>query len=452
MVSEKWREIGIEVRRIIIFILPLMFTGILQLLYNAADSVIVGFFEGSTALAAVTSTGSLVNLTVNLFMGLTIGAGVTVAHDYGAKNHEGIRKTLHTSVCLGLICGIIISVIGLFFSRTFLEWMKSPSDVIDLSSTYLSIYFLGSPAMLCYNFCATVLRSVGDTKHPLIFLSISGVTNVALNVFFIVVIGMGVSGVAWATVISQYISLILIVIHMIRQTDCTHIDIKKLGVDYKKLKEIIRIGVPAGLQSMVFSVSNVIIQSSINSFGSLVMAGSGASASLEGFTYIAMNSVYNATVTFVGHSVGSREYKRINRIFAITLIMVTVIGIVFGWLTFAFGEELLAIYLPDDPLAIPYGMTRMSYIILTYFLCGIMEVIVGGVRGMGMSVIPMLNAIFGTCVFRVLWIMIVFAAYPSLEVIFISYPISWILTSIAHLICYFVKLRNIKKISYVTEI
>ncbi len=452
MFSEiKKREYFDECFRIVKFIIPLIATGILQLLYNAADSVVVGYFDGAKALAAVSSTSSLVNLIINLFIGLTVGATVCVAHDFGAGDHEGVHKTIHTSVTIGLMGGIFVALVGFFFSKTFLEWMQSPTDVIGLSTTYLKIYFLGAPAMLTYNFCASSLRSVGDTKRPLIFLSLSGLVNVGLNVILVAVFHLGVIGVAVATIVSQYVSLVLILIYMIKTNDVTKLYLSKLKIHLDKLKFIFRIGVPAGLQGSMFSISNVIIQSSINSFDYLAMAGSGASASIEGFTYTAMNSVYSATMTFVGQSVGAKKYHRIPRIFGINLVLVTVLGLLFGWTSYIFGEPLISLYLPDDPLAVPYGMLRLKYIALPYFLCGVMEVITGAVRGMGMSFIPMLNAFVGTCLFRVLWIFLVFERFRSLEIIYISYLISWILTSIAHYVCYLIKYNSLKKKSKHTE-
>ena len=431
--------------KIIKFIIPLMLTGILQLLYNAADSIVVGHYDGSSALAAVSSVGALINLLVNAFMGLSVGAAVVVAQDYGAKDYEGVSKTVHTSYLISIIGGIVVGAIGLIFSRQFLIWMGSPEDVLPLSTEYLMIYFIGTPANMAYNFGASILRSIGDTKRPLYFLTISGLVNVVLNLVLVIVFHMGVAGVAYATIISQILSAVMVSVYMMKSKDCVRFVPKKMRIHGDKLKKMLYIGLPAGFQGTVFSLSNVVIQSAVNSFGSLVMAGNGAASSLEGFTYTAMNSVYQASLTFVGQNVGAKKYDRINKVQGVCLVLVTIIGLVFGVTTYCLGEPLLSIYLPNDPEAIPYGIIRMSYIALPYFLCGMMEVMVGGQRGMGMSFIPMINALLGSCVLRIVWISTVFAADPTLFTLYISYPISWIVTTLAHTVFYFVKLHSLKK-------
>lgn len=431
--------------KIIKFIIPLMLTGILQLLYNAADSIVVGHYDGSSALAAVSSVGALINLLVNAFMGLSVGAAVVVAQDYGAKDYEGVSKTVHTSYLISIIGGIVVGAIGLIFSRQFLIWMGSPEDVLPLSTEYLMIYFAGTPANMAYNFGASILRSVGDTKRPLYFLTISGLVNIVLNLVLVIVFHMGVAGVAYATIISQILSAVMVIVYMMKSKDCVRFVPKNMRIYGDKLKKMLYIGLPAGFQGTVFSLSNVVIQSAVNSFGSLVMAGNGAASSLEGFTYTAMNSVYQASLTFVGQNVGAKKYDRINKVQGVCLVLVTIIGLVFGVTTYCLGEPLLSIYLPNDPEAIPYGIIRMSYIALPYFLCGMMEVMVGGQRGMGMSFIPMINALLGSCVLRIVWISTVFAADPTLFTLYISYPISWIVTTLAHTVFYFVKLHSLKK-------
>lgn len=422
-----------------------MLTGILQLLYNAADSIVVGHYDGSSALAAVSSVGALINLLVNAFMGLSVGAAVVVAQDYGAKDYEGVSKTVHTSYLISIIGGIVVGAIGLIFSRQFLIWMGSPEDVLPLSTEYLMIYFIGTPANMAYNFGASILRSVGDTKRPLYFLTISGLVNIVLNLVLVIVFHMGVAGVAYATIISQILSAVMVIVYMMKSKDCVRFVPKNMRIYGDKLKKMLYIGLPAGFQGTVFSLSNVVIQSAVNSFGSLVMAGNGAASSLEGFTYTAMNSVYQASLTFVGQNVGAKKYNRINKVQGVCLVLVTIIGLVFGVTTYCLGEPLLSIYLPNDPEAIPYGIIRMSYIALPYFLCGMMEVMVGGQRGMGMSFIPMINALLGSCVLRIVWISTVFAADPTLFTLYISYPISWIVTTLAHTVFYFVKLHSLKK-------
>lgn len=430
--------------QVIKYIIPLILTNTLQLLYNAADNIVVGRFDGYVALSAVGSTGSLVNLILNVLLGLSVGTAVAVAHDYGANDHEGVRRTVHTSILISIIAGIAVGIFGCIFSGTFLKWMDTPPDVLPLSTEYLAIYFLGTPASLVYNFGASILRSIGDTKRPLIFLSISGILNVILNLIFVIVFKLSVVGVALATIISQYVSMVMIIVCLIREKGCCHLDLKKLHIYKDKLKKIVRVGIPAGLQGTVFSISNVLIQRSINSFGSLVVAGSTASGQLEGFTYMAMNSLYHATLTFVGQNVGAKKYEMINKVVIRCLFIVTAIGILFSAFTFVFAEPLLRIYLPNDPEAIPHGITRMIYVLLPYFLCGWMEVLVGAQRGMGMSIIPMITSLVGSCLLRVIWILTVFASHHTLVILFLSYPISWFITSGVHLIFYIYRLKKVR--------
>lgn len=431
--------------KIIRFVIPLMLTGILQLLYNAADSVVVGRFESSDALAAVTSVGSLINLLVNLFMGLSVGTSVAVAHDWGAKDYEGVSRTIHTSYLISFIGGILVSAVGIAFSRQFLVWMKSDPAVLPLSARYLRIYFVGTTANMAYNFGASVLRSVGDTRRPLYFLAVSGLVNVILNLIFVIVFRMGVDGVAWATVASQVLSAAFVIIYMMKVQTPIHFDWRKLKLHPDKLKKIVLVGLPAGLQGTVFSISNVIIQSSVNSFGNVVMAGNGAAASIEGFTYIAMNSFYHASLTFVGQFVGARKLERINGVIFRCLGLVTAVGLFFGVLSYVFAHPLLSIYLPNDPGAVEYGRTRLLYLAVPYFLCGMMEVMVGGQRGMGLSLLPMINALLGSCVLRIVWIVTIFAAHHTLFMLYISYPVSWLVTTLAHSVVYAVRLRKLRR-------
>ena len=431
--------------KIVRFILPLIATGVLQLLYNAADSVVVGRFESADALAAVTSVGSLVNLLVNLFMGLSVGTSVAVAHDWGAKDYDGVSRTVHTSYLISFIGGVIVSAVGIVFSAQFLVWMKSDPAVLPLSARYLRIYFVGTTANMAYNFGASVLRSIGDTRRPLFFLAISGLVNVVLNVIFVVGFRMGVDGVAWATVASQVLSAVFVIVYMMRCEGPIRFEWRKLRLHPDKLRKIVLVGLPAGFQGTVFSISNVIIQSSVNSFGNIVMAGNGAAASIEGFTYIAQNSVYHASLTFVGQYVGAGKPEKINGVMFRCLGLVTVIGLTFGLLSYAFAEPLLGIYLPNDPEAIAFGKTRLLFLAVPYFLCGTMEVMVGGQRGMGLSLIPMVNALIGSCLLRIVWIATVFAAHHTLFMLYISYPISWLVTTGAHTVFYAIRLNKLKR-------
>ncbi len=452
---------GPMIPNLIRFSLPLIATGMLQLLYNAADNIVVGRFDSQLALAAVGSTGSLINLIVNVVMGLAVGSSVAVAQDYGAGNKDGVQQTIHTSVLLSLIGGIIVGLVGFFFSSTFLVWMGSPSNVLPLSTIYLRIYFLGTPASMVYNFCASMLRAVGDTKRPLIFLTISGLVNVVLNLVFVILFHMGVAGVAWATIISQYVSMIMVVVYMSRLDDCCHLDLRKLRIYRAKLMRILQVGIPAGLQSSVFSISNVLIQSSINSFGSVAMSGNTAAGQLEGFVYIAMNAVSQASLTFTGQNVGAGNVHKLHKVMLSCSAIVIVIGLVMGFGIYAIGEPLLSIYLPIDRnpateevmqtnienmKAVNYGMTRLVYVMLPYFLCGLMEVMVGCQRGMGMSVTPMITSMLGACGLRVLWIYTFFAWNRTLPMLYLSYPISWFLTTAVHLLFYFKAYRNTKRL------
>ncbi|MBQ7599975.1 MAG: MATE family efflux transporter [Clostridia bacterium] len=451
MYSETDREyrLGALIPRILRFTAPLMLTGILQLLYNAADSIVVGNTEGPHALAAVTSVNALINLILNAFMGFAVGTAVCVAHDYGAKDYEGVHRDIHTSILISIAAGIFVGAFGFIFSGTFLQWMGSPEDVIDLSEIYLKIYFLGTPANMVYNFGASVLRSLGETKRPLFYLAGAGALNVILNLILVLVFHLGVIGVAVGTIVAQYISAVLVIGYLIKRKDFAHFDFRKLRIYGEKLKKIFLVGFPAGLQGIAFSISNVMIQSSVNTFGSYAVAGNGAAASIEGFTYVSMNSVHHAALTFIGQNVGAKRLDRVKKIFLTCLVTVTVLGLAFGLTSYLLGRPLLSLFMDKSAEGIgeatEYGMIRLAIIELTYFLCGIMDVLVGAQRGLGMSFIPMLNALIGTCLLRVVWILLVFGSVRTLESVYISYPISWIITSAAHLIFFFIRLKKMRK-------
>lgn len=437
---------GPLVPRIIQFILPLMLTGILQLLYNMADSIIVGRWEGSNALAAVSSVGSLINLILNVFMGLAVGASVAVAHDYGAKDYNGVERIVHTSMLLSVIGGLAVGAVGMFFARTFLIWMDSPADVLPLSTVYLRIYFAGTPANMAYNFGASVLRSVGDTKRPLYFLTISGIVNVVLNLILVAVFHMGVAGVAIATIASQYLSAVFVIVHMLRTDECIRLDLRKLRFHKDKMVKIVTVGLPAGFQGAVFSISNVLIQSSVNSFGSIAMAGNSAASNIEGFVYTSMNALHQADLTFASQNLGARQFGRVRRAMWVCLGVVTAIGLGMGLTFYAIGPTLISFY-NTDPEVIRYGMLRLSIILPTYFLCGTMDVMVGQLRGIGYSIMPMIVSLTGACLLRVVWIFTIFAANPTLNTLYISYPISWFATFATHLICYLtLGLRRLRRL------
>lgn len=423
--------------KILIFAVPLMLSGMLQLFFNAADIIVVGQFVGHTALAAVGSTGSLINLLVNVFVGLSVGTNVLVARYYGARDAKHLHETVHTSVLTSVLSGTALIVIGLILAEPLLTLMGTPDDVLDQAALYMRIYFVGMPASMLYNFGAAILRAVGDTKRPLYFLFISGIVNVILNLVLVLVFHLGVAGVAIATVTSQVISAVLVALCLIKTDAPYRLELKKLRIHKSKLLEIIKIGLPAGMQGAVFSISNVLIQSSINSFGSTVMAGSTAASNIENFVYTAMNALYQTALSFTGQNVGGGKYKRIGKIMRICVLDVTAIGILLGGGAYLCGSTLLSIY-TSDPQVIQYGLERMMFVCLPYFLCGIMDTLVGSLRGMGYSIMPMIVSLTGACVLRIVWIMTIFQMNPTLSTLFLSYPVSWFVTALAHFICYLI--------------
>ena len=421
--------------KILLFSVPLMMSGILQLLFNAADIIVVGRFAGSSALAAVGSTSSLINLLINVFVGLSVGVNVLVAKYYGGQREKDMSETVHTAVLTSLLSGLFLVILGGIAARPLLHLMGTPDDVLDQAVLYMRIYFLGMPVLMVYNFGAAILRAIGDTRRPLYFLFMAGVVNVALNLFFVIGLGMGVDGVGWATVISEHVSALLVLKSLMEAPGALKLNLKELRIHPKKLKRIVKIGLPAGMQGAIFSISNVLIQSSVNSFGSIAMAGNTASANIEGFVYTAMNAVYQTNLSFTSQNLGGRKYSRINRIMYICLAVVTVVGITLGITAVLAGDLLLGIY-SSDAQVLRYGMRRLEIICGTYFLCGIMDCMVGSLRGLGYSVIPMFVSLTGACGFRVLWVFTVFAAYRSLDVLYLSYPVSWAITAIAHMITF----------------
>ena len=426
--------------KIVRYTIPIILTGILQLLFNAADLIVVGRFCGSVSVAAVGATGSIINLIINLFIGLSVGAGVTVAHGLGAGRDEEVHRTVHTAIPTAFLSGIILTVVGILGAEYFLTLMGTPDDVIDLSTLYMKIYFCGILSSMLYNFGAAILRAAGDTKSPLYYLTIAGVLNVVLNVFFVLVFHMDVAGVALATAISQTLSAFLVLLALTRREDACRLYLSKLCIHKKQLLQIIRIGLPAGIQSSLFSISNVIIQSSVNSFGSVVMSGNAAAGNIEGFVYITMNSFQQTALNFTGQNFGAKQYKRIHRIMGICLICVGFVGLLTGALAYGFARPLLSIYITDSAEAIGYGILRMTYVCLPYFLCGIMDVMTGVIRGMGSSVATMVISILGVCGFRISWIYTVFQIpeFHTLTSLYVSYPISWLATFVVQVAGYFV--------------
>ncbi len=423
--------------KILAFSIPLMISSILQLLFNAADMVVVGRFAGSTALAAVGANASLINLLTNLFIGFSVGANVMVAQFYGARKEREMGETVHSSLVLSIVCGVILLVIGILAAPEILILMGTPQDVLSQAVLYIRIYFAGMPVILLYNFGSSILRAVGDTRRPLYYLLAAGVINIILNLIFVIGFEMGVAGVALATVISQCVSAALIMRCMMHMEGGCQVHLSKLSMKRDKVFQIMRIGFPAGLQGTVFSLSNVLIQSSVNSFGSVAMAGNTAASNIEGFIYMAMNSYHQTALSFTSQNFGAGNYKRIVKVLLECFVMVTVVGLSMGWASYWLGNQLLGIY-SSDPQIIEVGMLRLSVICTTYCLCGIMEVLVGGLRGIGSAVLPMVVSLLGACGFRIIWIFTVFSQHRSLWVLYVSYPVSWTLTALVHTICFMI--------------
>ena len=421
--------------KILAFSIPLMLSGILQLLFNAADMIVVGRFAGNTALAAVGANAALINLLTNLFIGFSIGANVLVAQYYGAGKERDMSETVHSSIVLSLLCGGILLVLGILAAPQILILMGTPEDVLGQAVLYIRIYFAGIPVLLLYNFGSSILRAVGDTKRPLYYLMAAGVINVILNLIFVIGCGRGVAGVALATVISQCISALLVLRCMMHMEGGCRVELKKLRINREKMLQIMRIGFPAGLQGTVFSLSNVLIQSSVNSFGSVAVAGNTAGQNIEGFIYMAMNTFHQTALSFSSQNFGVGNYKRIGRVFLECLGLVTFVGLSLGGLAYLFGNQLLGIY-SSDPQVIEVGLLRMSVICTMYCLCGIMDVSVGELRGIGCSVLPMVVSVLGVCAFRVFWIFTIFQQHRSLWTLYISYPVSWVLTAAVNMVCF----------------
>ena len=428
---------------VIRYSVPIILTSVLQLLFNAADLIVVGKFCGSISVGAVGATSSLTALLVNLFIGLSVGVGVTVAHGIGSQDGEQVRGAVHTAVPLALAGGAVLTVIGVFFSEPLLVLMKTPENTLPLSALYMKIYFCGITFTVVYNFCAAILRAAGDTKSPLIYLSLAGVVNVVLNVVFVTVFHINVAGVALATVISQAIAAVLVVRALMKRRDVCRLELRKMRFQKQQLQKIIRIGLPAGIQSSLFSISNVIIQSSINSFGDVFVSGNAAAVNLEGFLYATLNSFYQTTVNYVGQNVGARQYRRANNTVWICQGCVTVVGLGLGIFLWTFGEQLLGIYITDSQEAISYGLIRFAYVTLPYFMLGLLDVSTGALRGYGQSMVPMVVSVLGICGIRVTWVYTVFQipAFHSPQWLYISYPVSWLVTLTIQMIL-FLRIRK----------
>lgn len=434
---------GPIISKLLLFAGPLVFSSILQIFFNAADVVVVGKFAGDNSLGAVGSVGPVTNLIVNLFLGLSIGTNVMSSRFFGAKDNKGFSDTLHTSMAISGILGIVLGVISIIATRQICVWMGFPEEVIDLATVYLRIYFIGIPAQSVYNFGSAILRATGDTKRPMYYLMGAGVINVILNLIFVIVLRMDVAGVGLATIIAQYISAILVVRCLLREEGILRLQFSKLTIDTNVLMKIIRIGVPASVQGIMFSISNVIIQASVNSFGAVIVAGNSAAANIEGFVYVSMNAFYQACMTFVSTNVGARKFHRINSIVIKAEIIVTIVGITFGNIMYLLGNDVLYFY-TDSAEVVDAGMIRMACVLVPYFLCGMMDVMVGAIRGLGYAIMPMIVTIIGVCGVRLFWIFTFFKTprFHETKYLYLTYPVTWSITFLAHVICFVIVKRK----------
>ncbi len=429
-------------KKIIIFAIPIILSGVLQLLFNAADTIVVGRYAGSDSLAAVGSTAAIVALLVNFFVGISIGVNALTARLVGKNDKRGINETVHTAMLTSVISGFILVFLGVLFTKPILIFMGSPENVIDKSALYLRIYFVGMPVTMVYNFGSAILRAFGDTKHPLIYLSIGGVVNIVLNLFFVIVLNMDVAGVGLATILSQCVSAALIVKQLLNSNDMYHLDLSKLKIHRNRLYQMLVIGLPAGLQSCVFSLSNIIIQSSVNSFGADVMAGNAAASNIDGILYIALNAFNHTALTFTSQNYGAGKFKRIKTVFINCQLLTITIGISLGIVMYIFSKPLLGIY-SSNANVINYGVIRLNVMCATYFLCGIMDCLIGALRGIGYSLTPMCISIICVCGIRILFIFTYFQAHRQYSTIFISYPLSWIAAVVLDLALFIYAYRKI---------
>lgn len=432
--------------KLLSFSIPLIFSSMLQLLFNAADVIVVGRFAGENSLAAVGATGALINLMVNLFVGLSVGTNVVAAHFFGSGRKAEVEQTVHTAVLVSLFSGALLTVVGILGTGFILRFMQAPPQVFGLAGLYLKVYFGGITASVVYNFGSALLRAKGDTRRPMFYLLYAGIINVVLNLFFVIVLRMDVAGVALATVISQCVSAVLVVRALMGEEGEFHLNLRRLRIERGIVIRIVRIGVPAGFQGMVFSLSNVVIQSAVNGFGALVVAGSSAASNIEGFIYTSMNGFAQGALTFSSQNLGARRLDRVRRAVVVSELAVLVTGLVMGCTVFLFREFFLRLY-SDNPAVIAAGATRISIICLLYALCGMMEVTANTVRGLGHSLLPMVVSIAGVCGIRILWIATVFQVprFHTFEVLFYSYPVTWTVTLLTHLVCLLLIFRRFRR-------
>ena len=435
---------GTIMDKLISFALPLMISGMLQLMFNAVDIIVVGRFTGSQALAAVGSTTALICTFTNLFIGVSLGANVLAARFYASGKTKEMSETVHTAILLALISGIAMSVIGILCARESLVLIATPDDIIGQAALYLRIYFLGMPFFMLYNYGAAILRAVGDTKRPLMYLIAAGTANAVLDLILVIIFKMGVAGVAIGTITSQFISCVL-VIRCLCKTDAIYkLYISKLRIKKYYLIQILKVGLPAGIQSTVINFSNVLLQSSVNSFGEIAMAGYTAANNILGFLYVSVNSVTQACMSFTSQNYGVRKFKRMDKVLADCAILSIIVSVVIGGGSYLLGHQILGIYARQEDV-IQCGMEILSISTIPYFLCGLMDMIPGSMRGVGYSAVPMILSIIGTVGTRLVWIYGVFPEHRSLYVLFMSYPVSWGLTIVMQAICLVFVRRKIRK-------
>lgn len=429
---------------IFLFAMPLFITSVLQLAFNAVDIIVVGKFTGHHALAAVGATGPVINLLVTMFMGISIGASVIMGQNVGARDFKNAQDTLHTAIGISILGGILVLFAGIFTAMPLLRLMQTPPEVIELAGEYLKIYYIGMPGFMVYNFGSALLRAIGDSRRPMYFLTISGVFNVICNLIFVIVFKMGVAGVAIATTISQYIAAALIVASLLKADGYMKLSFDKIRISKDKALGMMKIGLPAGFQGALFSISNILIQSGINSFGSVVMAGNTAAGNLEGFVYMGMNAVYQTSLSFTSQNMGAKQYDRVKKIFWTCVRVVIVVGLVLGVGAWIFGDKLLRLY-TDEPEVIKYGVERLGVVSATYFLCGIMDTMVGGLRGMGYSITPMIISLTAVCILRMIWIATIFQSIHTPVILYLSYPVSWTVAAIGNYVNYLYAMKKLDK-------
>ncbi|QAT40928.1 MATE family efflux transporter [Clostridium sp. JN-9] len=435
---------GPLLNKILIFSLPIMAMYVLQLMFNTADMVVVGHFSGSNALAAVGATGSLINLIITLFMGLSVGTTVVVARDFGANRPDGVSKSVHTSIAISIIGGLIVMVLGIVLCKPLLIIMGTPENIIDLSVLYMKIYFISTPANMVFTFAAAILRAAGDSKRPMYYLIITGTIHVIFNLFFVIVLHMSVAGVAFATVISEYLSVVLIMMCLSRCDGAIRFVPSKMHIDRDKLKDIVKIGLPAGMQGMLFSISNVLIQSAVNSFGSNMVAASAAAGNIENYVGTSMIAYYNAALAFTGQNMGAKKYDRIDSIAKVCTALVFITWIILGGATVLFERPLLGIF-TSDPEVIKLGVLRLNVMMAAFFTCGIMNVYPGLTRAMGYSISPMISTLVGACLMRIVWLATIFKWHPTEIVLFACYPVTWALAGLGQVGIFFYARRKIRK-------